>query len=160
VDTVLLALRVLVSLGVVVGLLWFVQRKSVRWTAKRKTSSPIKLVARKSLGSKANLVIVDVDDIRFVLGVTEHGVSVLQSAEAPEAVVVAAAPSEPTSARKFADVLAGTEEPEQVATAGTAVVASQTAGMHPDFRGFTGSIISLETWKQAAKSLRGPRWPQ
>lgn len=258
-STILLALRVLVSLGVVVALLWFVQRRTNRWSAKRKTSSTVSLIARKSLGSKTNLVVIEVEGTRFVLGVSEHSVSVLQSAPAVDPVVADApvvsgrmpaaeqaagpiaghaaaavagrpvavggqaaaavaapaavagrpvAASVPVSAPAFEDILARESamrpdgEPVTGAAEGSGVAVGDLRGAaegsgvgfegsggaagepdetegrpshrpqprpsqprqspalpHREFSGFSGSIVSLETWKQAARALRGPRWP-
>ena len=41
------------------------------------------VVGRQGVGSKASVVVVDVDGTRFVLGVTEHAVNVLQSGDRP-----------------------------------------------------------------------------
>jgi flagellar protein FliO/FliZ len=112
VDTVILAARVIVSLGVVVALLWGVRRWSARWALKRGvTTAAIEVAGKRSVGSKANVVVVDVDGIRFVLGVTEHNVSVLHAAPAPETEEAADAPKhagdgEPRRAPDFARILA------------------------------------------------------
>jgi len=83
-DTLLLALRVVLSLGAVVAVLWLVQRRVTRNTRGRGTADPVKVVARRGLGQKASVVVVDTGGQRFVLGVTEHSVNVLHSAEAPD----------------------------------------------------------------------------
>jgi len=82
-DTLLLALRVVLSLGAVVGVLWLVQRRVTRTSRTRGTADPLTVVARRGLGQKASVVVVDTGGQRFVLGVTEHNVNVLHTSEAP-----------------------------------------------------------------------------
>jgi flagellar protein FliO/FliZ len=89
VDSVFLALRVIVSLGAVLGALWF----GHRWITKgrpglRLPAKAISVAARQGLGAKAGIAIVEADGRRYLLGVTEHAVTVLDrlDAAAPAAV--------------------------------------------------------------------------
>jgi flagellar protein FliO/FliZ len=103
-DTVFLALRVVVALGAVFGALLFAHR----WITKgRPGSQPrnkqISVVARQGLGAKAGIAVVDAGGRRYLLGVTEHAVTVLDTlgpAEAPtgEPALVA---SQPISVARF-----------------------------------------------------------
>lgn len=105
-DTVFIALRVLVVLGVIVALLWYVQRrmtKGRRGVTRR--GNAVTVVGRQGVGSKASVVVVDVDGTRFVLGVTERAVNVLHSGERPvelEAEVTKLAPVRQTFAKPIA----------------------------------------------------------
>jgi flagellar biosynthetic protein FliO len=86
-DTVFLALRVVVALGAVFGALLFAHR----WITKgRPGSKPrnrqIEVVARQSLGAKAGIAVVDAGGRRYLLGVTEHAVTVLDTLGAAEAL--------------------------------------------------------------------------
>jgi len=77
----MLALRVVVALGAVLGVLWFLQR---RFGAKQKTRAAketITLIGRKGLGGKAQLVVVEAEGRRYVLGVSEGGVTVVDTLE-------------------------------------------------------------------------------
>ncbi|MDN3309644.1 flagellar biosynthetic protein FliO [Microbacterium oryzae] len=104
----LVALRVIVSLAAVLGLLWWLSRrlqdgqetggsplaglvpkKLARLqsllparSAPRAPQERITVVARSGLGGKAQLVVAEFGGIRYVLGVTEHGVSVVDTQEA------------------------------------------------------------------------------
>jgi flagellar protein FliO/FliZ len=93
VDTFLLALRVVVSLGVVIGAIWFVQRRVTRGgggSRAKRASKPMSVIARQNLGPKASVAVVEFGGKRFLLGVTEHGIAVLDGTEAevPAEVVV------------------------------------------------------------------------
>lgn len=169
-DTVFTVLRVVVSLGVVVGVLWFVQRRIGRTGNRRAAKAALSVVGRTSVGPKASVAVVEMDGKRFLLGVTEHGVSVLHTAEAPTAA--------------FADelALAVAEEPDDTgaspAAAGPAMarpaaarpIAVRPAPARPapalDFRpidpapgfgGLAGSILSPSTWRRALAAVRSRR---
>ena len=83
-DTVWLALRVIVSLGAVFGALWF----GHRWITKgrpgalRLPGKAITVAARQGLGAKAGVALVEAGGRRYLLGVTEHAVTVLDRFDA------------------------------------------------------------------------------
>ena len=80
-DTLFLALRVAVSLAAVLGLLWYVQRRLTKGSVGQRSAGLVSVVGRQGIGQKASVVVVDVDGIRFVLGVTEQSVTVLHNTE-------------------------------------------------------------------------------
>ncbi|MGJ4845434.1 FliO/MopB family protein [Leifsonia sp. Le1] len=82
-DTLFVALRVLVVLGVIVALLWYVQRRVTKGKRGVRRGNAVTVVGRQGVGSKASVVVVDVDGTRFVLGVTERNVNVLASGDRP-----------------------------------------------------------------------------
>lgn len=95
-ETLFVALRVLLSLGAVLALLWLLQRRFARGGAgakgKARTAASLAVVGRQNVGPKASVVVVEHDGNRFLLGVTEHGVNVLHTAAiAPDAAVPDAA---------------------------------------------------------------------
>lgn len=111
-DDLLVALRMIVALAAVLGLLLFLSRRLQKGAAKggnplsglvpsrvrrmpvrtpgsrsaRSRPERITVVARSGLGGKAQLVIAEFGGIRYVLGVTEHGISVVDTQEAPAPV--------------------------------------------------------------------------
>jgi flagellar protein FliO/FliZ len=87
VDTLFVALRVIVSLGVVVGLLWMVQRRVTKGSKRVRANKLVNVVTRQGIAQKASVVVVDMGGQRFLLGVTEHSVTVLSSADMPEEAV-------------------------------------------------------------------------
>ncbi|KQQ64753.1 flagellar biosynthetic protein FliO [Microbacterium sp. Leaf320] len=110
-DDILVALRAIVALGAVLGLLLFLSRRLQKSQAKgvsplaglmpkklarltelrpsRPAAGPkprpekITVVARSGIGGKAQLVVAEFGGIRYVLGVTEHGINVVDTQEAP-----------------------------------------------------------------------------
>lgn len=94
-DTVVVGLRVVLSLGVVLALLWVLQKRLVKGgRAGTRATSQVSVVARQGVGAKASVVVVDVEGERLVLGVTESSVTVLAAADRPvEATPLTLVPS-------------------------------------------------------------------
>ncbi len=82
-DALILGLRVVVALGAVLGLMWFLQRRLGQGAGRRRADRALTVVGRQSLGQKASVVVVDAAGQRFLLGVTEHAVNVLHTGEIP-----------------------------------------------------------------------------
>jgi len=167
VDTVVVALRVILSLAVVLGLLWVLQRRLSRGAGSR-AANVVTVVGRQGLGQKASVVVVDVDGRRFVLGVTEQSISVLHDGETDQGVAgagVSAGRSEAgndRSAVAFARSLhAASGGPTLVPSdAGTPAEPPLTFRPRRDRSAsgrLGGSILSPSTWQQTAALLRHGR---
>ncbi|PZE75821.1 flagellar biosynthetic protein FliO [Curtobacterium sp. MCBD17_019] len=175
-DTLVVALRVALSLGVVLALLWFVQRRVAKSTTgssrgRGRRSAAVQVVARQGIGGKASVVVVDVEGERLVLGVTEQQVAVLASGTAPAAsaagsdagsdatdpfravLAAQAAPSLPAAAQAL------TEEPESAAPVLRARPRNRRAAhiAVPTQQQLQGSILSADMWRQAAAAVRARR---
>ncbi|MDQ0259559.1 flagellar biosynthetic protein FliO [Sinomonas atrocyanea] len=146
-DSLMLGLRVLVSLGAVLGVMWLLYRRLRRGPAAAK-GRPLSVVSRQSVGPKASVVLVDTDGKRFMLGVTEHGISVLHTAEAP-------AP-EPVEAEAPA---AATRRAARHAASFDAELAAQQGRLAEQPAPLAGSILDPGTWRLAAGALRAGRRP-
>jgi flagellar protein FliO/FliZ len=161
VDTLFLALRVVVSLAAVLALLWYAQRRITRKSGTQRTAGLVSVVGRQGIGPKASVVVVDVDGTRFVLGVTEQSVSVLHNAPQQAA--------EPAALRPAAVLPVRSDAHDEFARALTNASASKAVepplafrprrGGHPAGRGnkLGGSILSPTTWQQTAAVLRQGR---
>lgn len=158
VETLFIALRVLVVLGVIVSLLWFVQRRVTkgRSSARRRRGNAVTVVGRQGIGPKASVVVVDVDGNRFVLGVTERQVSVLHTADRPQDADV-------TPITRVREVHAATGTTDAVPTSSTSTTSSTR--QDADFltaqgraslfdEALKGSILSPATWRQASSAVR------
>lgn len=113
-DDLLVALRMVVALAAVLGLLVFLSRRMQKAGAKgasplsgllpsaprargglarlasvrpgssaKPRAEKITVVARSGLAGKAQLVVAEFGGIRYILGVTEQGISVVDTQEAP-----------------------------------------------------------------------------
>jgi flagellar protein FliO/FliZ len=169
VETLFIALRVLVVLGVIVALLWFVQRRVTRGRAsrrgRRRRGDAVTLVGRQGVGPKASVVVVDVDGRRFVLGVTEREVSVLHAGDRPqEAEVAHLVPVREPEARTGTDHATGRRRSATSSTSSTNPTPRQDAdfltahGRASLFdEALKGSILSPATWRQASSAVRQKR---
>ncbi|MET3565760.1 flagellar protein FliO/FliZ [Leifsonia sp. 563] len=161
-ETLFVALRVAVVLGVIVALLWFVQRRVTkgRTSARGRRGNAVTVVGRQGIGQKASVVVVDVDGSRFVLGVTERQVSVLHSGDRPQDADV-------TPLKPVREVEARTGTTDAAASTGTTSSTSTTTTTRQDADFLTaqgraslfdealkGSILSPATWRQASSAVR------
>jgi len=159
VETLFVALRVAVVLGVIVALLWFVQRRVTkgRTSTRGRRGNAVTVVGRQGIGQKASVVVVDVDGSRFVLGVTERQVSVLHSGDRPhDADVTPLKPVREVEARTGT-----TDAPASTGTTSTTTTTRQDAdfltaqGRASLFdEALKGSILSPATWRQASSAVR------
>lgn len=86
-DTLFVALRVLLSLGAVLALLWFLQRRfargglGVQSAKKDRSAHTLSVVQRQGVGGKSSVVVVEYGEKYFLLGVSESNVTLLHSAD-------------------------------------------------------------------------------
>ena len=147
-DTVFVALRVVLSLGAVLALLWYAQRRITRGKKGGKAADLVTVVGRQGIGLKASVVVVDVDGTRFLLGVTEHAVNVLHSSESPLTPVPKT--RELPADTAFAATLA---EVTSIDNAADSADVLRPQRQQPQAQA-SGSILSPSTWKQTAAALR------
>lgn len=147
-DSLILGLRVLVALGAVLGLMWFIQRRLGKGPGRRRASRTLTVVSRQGIGQKASVVVVDALGQRFLLGVTEHAVNVLHSGEIPLEAEdeLAVQPAAPAREADFARALADAGMPRRSSIHRPA----NAAPLH-------GSFLAGSTWRQAAAALKGGR---
>lgn len=183
-DTLVIALRVALSLGVVLALMWVLHRRMQKGQfgagrARGRRAASVEVVARQGIGGKASVVVVDVDGERLVLGVAEQGVTLLTSREAPApdlAIVTApvalptadafraeldrqdqAAPGLPTVAATPQDT-GSAAVPLPLRPRGRRAQRDETKRtVVPTAQQLQGSVLSADTWRQAASALRSRR---
>ncbi|MBB1196472.1 FliO/MopB family protein [Curtobacterium flaccumfaciens] len=183
-DTLVVTLRVALSLGVVLALMWVLHRASrKRFSGKPsgRRAATVEVVGRQGIGGKASVVVVDVEGERLVLGVSEHGVNLLTSGQAPApeltivtgpvALPVRPAPSADAFGRELAQqsdattgLPAGTDDVTRATDATSAVAPLPMRPRNrrpqravPSAQQLHGSILSVDTWRQAAAALRNRR---
>ncbi|GAA3666026.1 FliO/MopB family protein [Microbacterium marinilacus] len=150
------------------GLLWFLQRRIARGTtgrtARGRREERISVLSRRGLGGKAQLVVVEIEGTRYVLGVTEHGISVVDRARAPQRIGEPGAGSTPAAdvVSEFERLLAEAADADSPAKTGPDEAepalrrdrrSARPGGADP----LRGSILSPETWRQTAAALRTRR---
>lgn len=105
-DSLILGLRVVVALGAVLGLMWFLQRRLGKGTGRRRAENALTVISRQSLGQRASVVVVDAAGQRFLLGVTDHAVNVLHTGDIPPEPEESREPAASRSLGDFARMLA------------------------------------------------------
>lgn len=80
-DQLLLALRVAVSLAIVIGMIWALSKVTRRWNPTR--SAAIQVISKVSLSKRSSLIVVGVGDRGMLLGVTDHGITQLGEVALP-----------------------------------------------------------------------------
>ncbi|WP_284985910.1 flagellar biosynthetic protein FliO [Arthrobacter sp. fls2-241-R2A-172] len=173
-DTMILGLRVLVALGAVLGFIWLVQKRLGKGKGRRRADAALTVVSRQVVGQKASVVVVDAGDKRFLLGVTEHAVTVLHSGDTP---AITPEPEEAVgaqSAGSFAELFrqaSGRPQPELRPQPLTGSLPEPVTDSLPVLRRRSelhrrgqmpehplhGSILSASTWRQASDAIRGRR---
>lgn len=177
-ESFFLVLRVIVSLAAVFGLLFYLRKRLLpRFGVAR--ASQLSVVERQGLGPKSSVVLLDVQGRRYLLGVAESSISVLDSFEAPEPVVpdprdqVNAPATVAERSRAFAASLntmrlttmgqgtvAAHEPGAQLAAPGqpaTGQPAAPAAHSSTPSGALAGSILSPDTWRRALAAARAGR---
>lgn len=117
------------------------------------------MLGRQGIGPKAQLVVVQTDDARYVLGVTEHGVSVV------DRLPLRPEPSESGEARPPVARTADDAEFDRILAAAALTSTPAAVSPAPELRRrvrhrndpLRGSILSPDTWRQTAEALRRAR---
>ena len=181
-DAVVLGLRVILSLAVVLGLLWYLHCKISRFNRTGNKADPVTVVTRQGISPKASVVMIEADGRRFLLGVTDQSVNVLHTSAAPGLTSVPALSDDDgrtdVDGAAFARVLSlatatGAPHAQHSAAVTTRAAASHTAASRAEAKRsgrrsartlatrapspLAGSILSPDTWKQTAAALRQGR---
>lgn len=161
-SSAVLVLRVAVSLAAVLGLLWWLARRTGGrpGAGKRgggllrpRTSLQLAVVGRQSLGGRSSVALVAVGERRLLLGVSEHGVTLLTEV-APEP----AEPSGPATRRESLDAAELERLLEQpVAGSSVGTSARTTAGTTAST---TASTTARSTATPSAPAARKPAVPK
>ncbi|WP_210507484.1 flagellar biosynthetic protein FliO [Naasia sp. SYSU D00057] len=158
-DTVFLALRVVVSLGAVLAVIWFARRWLTGGAKARARTRHVTVLAKQAVGAKATIAVVEADGRRYLLGVTEHAVSVLDQLDPAPAEVATRPIPLPSFARALEEAQSAPQPPRDPipllpATRRAAREAEAAQGQKP---AASGSILSPDTWRQTAMALRRAR---
>ncbi len=100
------------------GAIWLLQRRVARGAKKERTHDTVRIVSKRSLGAKAQLVVAEIDGARYVLGVSDGGISVIDRIDA--------------AAERTASVAPVTALPGVLTAAGGGTAPAQPADAHRD----------------------------
>ena len=146
-----LALRLVFSLAIVVGLLLLLTRFAGR-RFQGKTGAVIQVVHRQQLSRGTGVAVITVGERVLVLGTTEQQVTLLTEMEPDELLL-----EEDLAAELDADLPLLDHEHAQAAEEPRArtVLAHRAATPLTKDGSLAGSVLSAETWRQALKVARG-----
>jgi flagellar protein FliO/FliZ len=132
-----LAVRIIFSLLVVLGLMWLLARLARRPLAGR-SGGLLGVIARQQLTRGASVAVLRVGDRALVLGITDQHVTLLAETE----------PVDPDGPARGGGEL---REPLTIAEL------THSGGQPVETAALSGSILSPATWKQAVAALRRGR---
>lgn len=159
-----LLLRVIVSLGLVLAVLWFAA-KGLRSSQRRSRAGvDVDVLARQPLAQKSSLAVVRLGDRALVLGVTEQRIELLHETALADVLVPDQADVEPEVVDDGNALVAATPSAlGSVPSSGLPhPVAARAAVRHADLSAvpaqgsgpLAGSALSPQTWSRAVQVLR------
>jgi len=160
-DQFLLAIRVVVSLAIVLGLMWALSRLTKGRTPSR--GVPLEIISRAAVGKKASVVVVKIGERGLVVGVTEHSMALLAEIEVENEPVVAETrtPLDLSSALLMDDAGLGVGDlvsqfsADEVPTGADSPRHAAGRRAAPETATpLTGSVLSPSTWREMAQALR------
>lgn len=170
-SSLLLGLRVLLSLAAVFGLLWYAGRRlSGTGTVRRSRAAAVSVVGRQSLGGKTGVALVEVGGRRLLLGVSEHGVNLLTEVDMPEPETAPARTERVELDPELLESVLPDVQPDLLPT-GLAARAASAAGVASTLTSLStpaarkpavpkprnpleGSILDAATWRQAVVAVQ------
>lgn len=167
-STLVLTLRVIVSLAVVLGLVWWFARRNRSGAKARVRPTAVTVVGRQQLGRRAGVAVVEIEGRRLVLGLTDQHVQLLAELDATPA------PAERTERTEIDPVelarMVGLDEPTLDDTDDTVHPADRAPAARPEHaprrpaartpavpmqrRPLEGSILDASTWRQAVVAVQ------
>ncbi|MFJ6417458.1 FliO/MopB family protein [Paeniglutamicibacter sp. NPDC091659] len=169
-ENFFLLLRVVISLAAVLGLLFYLRKRLLHRFGSA-TASQVTIVERHGIGPKSTVVLLDVQGRRYLLGVGESSINVLDSFEAPEppvAVAASGAFEDASAARRSQSFALSLQKIAGSPTAGAGrpdvadPAATDDGTRHAPPAGtasgpLAGSVLSPDTWRQAWVALKTGR---
>lgn len=173
-DTVLLMLRVGLSLAAVLGLLWWLSRRAQSSLGNRRRQQTVAVIGRQQFNKRVGIALVEVEGRRLVVGYSDQGVALVHDAgdappepvEAPaDAVPVdlstldATAPFNPTSADEHLHGATNLVPPVDTTARHDALSPAQTtkarmADARRHRSPLEGSILAPDTWRKAVVAVQ------
>lgn len=164
-DGVIMVGRLLVSLAVVLGLMWFLGKR-LRKGGRLKSTQLIDVLGRHQLSRNASVAVVRIGEQALVVGVTDAQVSVLGETDLGAALALTTSTGDPRPARQRRTAAARhvaanaptTSRPVAAPAAPVAAAAAEpsladiTQAVKPG--ALSGSALSPQTWRQTLDSLR------
>ncbi|WP_062137970.1 flagellar biosynthetic protein FliO [Demequina aestuarii] len=160
-DTVLLMLRVGLSLAAVLALLWWISRRVQAGMGDRRSQQAMSVVGRQQLTRRTGLALVEVGGRQLVVGYSEQGVSLVHDVgECPVEPESTAAAPHSTVPKDDSTIVADDLLPMTGSSARTSaldpahVVTARTAAAPRLRTPLDGSILAPDTWRKAVVAVQ------
>lgn len=157
-SSIVLLLRVLLSLACVLGLMWFLGRRIARGrVAARARTTTISVVAKQSLGGRTGVALLEVGGRRLLVGTGEHGVTLLTELEPePEPAEDGAARTEIDTEELERMLAAPSPTDDDASSAPTTLTtpAARTLAVSTPRNPLEGSILAPSTWRRAVVAVQ------
>jgi len=145
-DQISLAIRVVLSLAIVLGIMWAISR-AMRGRAPAIAGLPLQVIARASLGKRSSIAVISVGGRGVLVGITDHQVTLLGDVDVPTG-------SQPRSeVRTKLDVPQFSDDPGAEDPLHELDSLSLARAQQPD-GALAGSLLSPTTWRQSVSALR------
>ncbi len=157
-STAVLVLRVTLSLACVLGLLWWLARRTgARPGARRpRPAASLAVVGRQSLGGRSSIALVEVAGRHLLLGVGEHGVTLLTEVAVPEAGAGAERREtlDPAELERLLDVPPDGAPVLPVSPLTPSTPAARTPAVPTQRNPLEGSVLDATTWRRAVVAVQ------
>jgi flagellar protein FliO/FliZ len=152
-SVIVVALRVAVSLGVVLALLWWLSRRAAGGRGRTRPST-LSVVGRASVSRHASVTVVEVEGRRLLLGVTDQKVNLITELTTP-AVDPAAERTEiePEDLAAIVDSNPQTA-PAADTSAHPSTPAARTPAVPKQRSPLEGSVLDVTVWRQAVAAMQ------
>ena len=155
-ESLLLVLRVLLSLAAVFGLLFYLRKRLVQRLGAPRAGA-LSVIERHNVGPKSSVVLIEAEGKRYLLGVGEASVNMLDSYPAPQSGTASADPQSDSVdfAALLHDAQAKPGEPALLSANPDRRSGRRRAIERPD--PLAGSILSVQTWRKMREAVRPGR---
>jgi flagellar protein FliO/FliZ len=164
-ETVTLVGRLLVSLGVVLGLMWVISRRLRNRGKVGKPGQIVEVLSRQNLSRTSSVAVVRVLDQALIIGITDGQINLIGETELSAVQAMTgtppARPSRASRSNHRAPARTLTQPTRPKPSAEIPVTASDTGGVSVDeiaaaLKGgrLAGSALSPTTWRQTIDAMR------
>ncbi len=163
-DTLLLVLRVGLSLAAVLGLLWWLSRR-MRATASTRRREGLAIVGRQQLGRRSGIAMVEASGRRLVVGYTDQGITLLHDAgeiQLEDPATTSGEERVDLDIAEFADRdvplaelrVVGAPPVPEASPVPDRSTSARTADARRQRSPLEGSILAPDTWRQAVATVQ------
>ncbi len=146
-DTLMVVLRVAVSLVVVLALVWYLARRLGRRGGDTTREAELRVLDRQSLTRRAGLAVVAAGDRRLLVGFSDQTVTLVT-----ELAPVPALPKVPATPAPAAPAASAPSRPSRPSQPAVPTSVGLSANRQPGL--LAGSVLSPATWQATVRAMQ------